>query len=110
MGRDDYFVLVYRILKYLESCFMSGENPDIDMIGPEALKIPNGYWTNIVESIYNEGYVTGVYVLPRVGGAPGIKFDDFKITQKGLEYLDDNSKMKKVAKFLKAAKETIPGI
>lgn len=110
MGKNDYFVLVYRILTYLKECFMAGDSPDIDMIGPEALKIPNGYWTNIMESIYNEGYVIGVYVVPRAGGAPGIKLSNLKITQKGIEYLEDNSKMAKVADFLKAVKETIPGI
>lgn len=110
MSKNDYFVIVYRILTYLKDCFMSGDNPDIEMIGPDALKISNGYWTNTVESIFNEGYVTGVYTVPRANGAPGIKLADFKITQKGLEYLDDNSKMKKVAKFLRAAKETIPGL
>lgn len=109
MAKNDYFVIVYRILTYLKECFMSGENPDTGIFGPDALKINNGYWTNIMESIYNEGYITGVHVLPRAGGAPNIKLSNVKITQKGIEYLQDNTKMAKAAEFLKAIKETIPG-
>lgn len=110
MAKSDYFVVVYRILTYLKDCFMSGDNPDIDMIGPDAMKISNGYWTNIIESIYNEGYIRGVYIVPRAGGAPGIKLSNVKITQKGIEFLQDNSTMAKVAEFLKSVKETIPGL
>lgn len=110
MSKNDYFVIVYRILTYMKSCFMTGTDPDIDIIGPEALKIPNGYWVNLMESIYNEGYIKGIYIIPRAGGAPDIKLANLKITQKGLEYLEDNSKMAKVADFLRAVKDTVPGL
>ena len=71
MAKDDYFVVVYRILSYLYDCFRGGEKPDIDFFGPEALKINNGYWTNVMESLSNEGYVTGVTTVP--DSAPACK-------------------------------------
>lgn len=43
-------------------------------------------------------------------GMHGIKFDNVQITLKGLEYLSENSLMKKVANIAKSIKETIPGI
>ncbi len=110
MAKNDYFVIVYQILTYLYECFMGGEKPDIDMFGPDALGINNGYWANVMESICNEGYVTGITTVPRLGGAPGIKLINLKITQKGIEYLQENSKMRKAADFLKSAKEIIPGL
>ena len=55
MAKNDYFVVVYRILTYLYSCFMTGEPPDMAMFGPDALGINSGYWTNVMESISNEG-------------------------------------------------------
>ena len=109
MAKNDYFVVVYRILTYLYSCFMTGEPPDMAMFGPDALGINSGYWTNVMESISNEGYVTGVVTVPRLGAAPGIKIVNLKITQKGIEHLQDNSKMRKAADFLKSGKEIIPG-
>lgn len=42
MAKDDYFVLAYRILKYLYECFKAGERADTDMFGPAALGINNG--------------------------------------------------------------------
>lgn len=110
MAKDDYFVIVYRILSYLYDCFRGGDGADIDFFGPDALKINNGYWTNVMESLSNEGYVTGVTIVPRMGTAPGIKLMNLKITQRGIEYLEDNSKMAKAKDFLKTIKETIPGL
>lgn len=110
MAKDDYFVLAYRILKYLYECFKAGERADTDMFGPAALGINNGYWVNLLESLYNEGYITGVEFPSAVGSIRGAKIYDARITQKGIEFLEDNSRMKKAAEFLRAVKDTIPGL
>lgn len=110
MAKDDYFVIVYRILAYLYQCFKAGEAPDKEMFGPEALGINNGYWANVIESIVNEGYITGVSTIPSLGGIIGIRTDNIKITQKGIEFLQENSQMAKVREFLRTAKDIIPGI
>lgn len=110
MAKNDYFVIVFRILTYLYQCFMAGEDADVDMFGPDAMRINSGYWCNAMESMSNEGYVTGVVMAPRLGSVQGMKLVNLKITQKGIDYLQENSKMKKVADFLKSAKEIIPGI
>ena len=109
IAKNDYFVVVYRILAYLYACFRAGESPDMDMFGPDALRINNGYWANVMESISNEGYVTGVSLAHRVGSAPGIKLANLKITQRGIEYLQENSAMRKAADFLKSVKDVVPG-
>ena len=92
MAKDDYFVLAYRILKYLYECFKAGERADTDMFGPDALGINNGYWVNIIESLYNEGYITGVAFSIAVGAIRSAKVYDARITQKGIEFLEDNSR------------------
>lgn len=109
MAKNDYFVIVYRILTYLHQCFTAGEKPDTEMFGPDALGINNGYWANVIESIHNEGYITGVTIVSRLGAAPGIKLVNLKITQKGIEYLQENSTMRKAADFLRSVKEIVPG-
>lgn len=110
MAKNDYFVIVYRILSYLYECFMLGERADISMFAPDALGINNGYWANVMESIYNEGYIQGISIISRLSAAPGIKLLNLKITQKGIEFLLENSKMSKAREFLKSVKETIPGL
>ena len=109
MAKDDYFVIVYRILTYLYACFKQGERPDVALFGPDALGINNGYWGNVMESLLSEGYIKGITVLPPMGEGFGIKILDLRITQKGIEFLQDNSQMAKVKDFLKTFKETIPG-
>lgn len=110
MAKNDYFVITYRILAYLYESFMSGEKPDTEMFGPDALKINEGYWTNVIESLYDDGYIKGVAMVSRPGGAPGVKILDLKITSAGIEYLQENSSIQKAKNFLKGLKEVIPGL
>ena len=65
---------------------------------------------NLLESLHNEGYITGVEFPSAVGSIRGAKIYDARITQKGIEFLEDNSRMKKAAEFLRAVKDTIPGL
>ncbi len=69
---------------------MSGERASSEMFGPDALGIPNGYWANVMESIGNEGYITGAVCTSNLVGAPNITLSDPKITQKGIEFLQEN--------------------
>lgn len=110
MSRDDYFVIAYRILAYLYKCFKAGEVPNDELFDAEALKISNGYWINVMESLHNEGYITGVLLIRSVGGTSGVKITDLKITQKGIEFLQENSMMAKAKEFLVTAGTIISGI
>ncbi len=109
MAKKDYFVIIYKILTYLYGCFQDGERPNIDFFGAEALEINKGYWVNVMESLYNEGYIMGIEFII-TGSIQGVKLINLKITQKGIEYLQENSAMTKAKDFLKAAKEIVPGL
>ena len=110
MAKNDYFVIAYRILHYLYECFQTGERPDTAMFGPDAIGIGNGYWVNVMESLSNQGYITGIAFITPLGGIRGAKLMDLKITQKGIEFLQENSSINKAKEFLKSFKETIPGL
>ena len=110
MAKDDYFVLAYRILSYLYACFKAGEQPDMDCISADVLHIPVGYWFNIMRSLTEEGYIVGLVFPASIGSAVSVKVIDLRITQKGIEFLQENSMMKKAAAFLKTIKETVPCI
>ena len=105
MAKDDYFVLAYRILSYLYACFKAGERPDMDCISADVLHIPVGYWFNIMRSLTEEGYIVGLVFPASIGSAVSVKVIDLRITQKGIEFLQENSMMKKAAAFLKTIKD-----
>lgn len=105
----DNFRIIYKILKALEAA-MDYDEFDMSQISPEELKISQKRWDAIMEMLADNDYVKGVNVLQFAGGGRGIKVSDPRITLKGLEYLNDNTLMKKAANIAKGIKDSIPGI
>ena len=108
--KNDYFDVAYRILEYLYSCFREGVKPDTDLFDCDALKINRGYWFNMVQSLYDEGYIKGVEVISGSMGITGVKMTNIRITQSGIIFLQENSFIAKAKETLKTAKEIIPRI
>lgn len=90
MAKNDYHVIVYRILLYLYTCLKGGEDVDPKRLDEIALAAGANerYWHYILCSL----------------------LDGACITPRGIEYLTDNSFMAKVRKFLKEAKDIAPFI
>ena len=63
-----------------------------------------------MRSLTEEGYIVGLVFPASIGSAVSVKVIDLRITQKGIEFLQENSMMKKAAAFLKTIKETVPCI
>lgn len=81
---------------------------DTRQLSAEYLGISKNRLNAILIMLQEEGYVHGVMY---VKGLHGVKLDpSFGITMKGLEYLEENSMMKKAAALMKGIKETIPGL
>ena len=100
MAKDDYFVLVYKILKALYECLKKGCDVDLDRLKPGTKDFPitEKYWEYIWEKMISEGLVEGAGTNPILGGDLGLYFTDrLAITPKGIEYLQENKMMKKVA-------------
>lgn len=112
MAKNDYFVLAYRILAYLYDCLKKGKRPDWEYMMYETKQFPVGedYFVYVFEQLYSEGYIEGILLFVQ-NGYCGIKDAPcIRITQKGIEFLQENSSMKRAAQFLKSLKETIPGL
>jgi len=93
----DNFKTIYKILKILEKS-MNVEEFDNEQLSAEALNIDLPYWSRIMTLLVNEGYVTGVYSTMYMNSTyPQVKLIRPEITIKGLEYLNENSLMKKAA-------------
>lgn len=111
MTKDDYSVIVYKILAYLYACLRKGKTPDPAdySCNSELFQIPQSYWESIMEELINEGYIKGAYALNALGQArPVIRVDSStSITMKGAEYLDHNSVMQRIKEFLGAGFQTV---
>lgn len=100
------FTIIYKILKALEQS-MDYEEFDSELISPETLGITKERRDKLLVEMQNEGYISGVYVKRYIRGDSIVKSERPEITIKGLEYLSENSIMKKAANLLKGVAEVI---
>ncbi len=105
MAKDDYFVIVYQVLKYLYGCLKKGENPEICFLQAATYSIPESYWMYIVSSLFNEKYIEGITIYETKSGTVVGNLQDTFITPKGIEYLLENSLIQKAKRTLKDIKE-----
>ena len=109
MAKNDYFVLVYQILKYLYDCLKNGKTPDVELMSDEALMIPHSYWIYIFVNLQNQGFISGVKEIKAVGGY-GLDIRQVEITPEGISYLFDNNLPSKAVRALKGFKDVVPGL
>ena len=107
----DNFTVIYKILKALEQA-MDYDEFDVKQIFHTRLNISYQRWEKIMIMLAKSGYVEGViYDQCSSDYSPHIEEPIAPvITLKGLEYLSDNSLMKKAANILKGIKEAVPGL
>ena len=102
----DDFAVIYRILSALQKQ-MDYDEPNPDVVSANALNITQNRLDNIWAMLAQEKYVSGVMIS---------SFDDTRmvkpicprITLKGLEYLAENSLMKKAYRLAKGIKDVTP--
>lgn len=112
MAQDDMFVVMYKILAYLYDCMKKGVEPKGSMLAHDGdmLNIEQSYWARILKELADHGYVDGIVVIGTWQGDLIVKFNNPIVTMEGVEFLQDNSKMQKVLKYLKEAKSVLPFI
>lgn len=98
----DTFKIIYTILKYLEDC-MDFEEFDQTLIEYSQLEITKEKWSSIIKMMVDNGYIEGMeyktYIHTRV---PAVTiYNHIYITLKGLEYLNENWTMEKLANLAK---------
>ena len=89
----DNFSVIYKILRTLEKA-MDCDEFDIKSIGADVLGISENRWLAIMEMLITDGLVTGAKITNYLNNKRLIN-SDMRITLKGLEYLQDNTLMKK---------------
>lgn len=104
----DNFKVIYKILKYLESSLDYSET-DLRCINATALKITEERWEQLMIMLYQNGYIDGITICKSVNDYKYHIVEPIKpvITLKGLEYLADNTMMKKASRYIQDIKNII---
>ena len=115
MAKDDYFRIVYIILRFLYENMKKGKvNVTLDelMENCNIPDIPKEYFDEILSNLINDGFVDyiGESVQFIHDAKPRTNIASIKIKPKGIEYLEENSMMKKVAEVVKNIKDITPFI
>ena len=95
------FQIIYRILRILQKS-MDMEDFDKESLSPELLDLSEPKWCRIMAILINEGYISGAQTWNSADqGYPRVALTRPEITLRGLEYLEENSFMKKAADMAK---------
>lgn len=102
---------MYKLLAYLYTQLKNGEAVDAQLIscsGP-LFHIPESYWSYIIEQLTKAGYIEGACLQRAWGDTLLVQdVDRLRITPAGIEYLSENTQLRKAMEFLKEAKATVP--
>lgn len=115
MAKDDYHVIVYQILSYLYYCLKKGiavNEKNLQWESSKFFDIPEEYWKYVMMNMHEQGLIKCISFTPAWGEEYPIISDleKCRITPIGIEYLCDNSFMKKAKNFFKDVKEITPFI
>ncbi len=110
MAKDDYDVVLFKILTYLYGCMKRKCIFDIYEFNAVILKqsVKEEYLSDILFMATDDGMIKGLKFVNAWGGNKIIANDlsEMRITSAGIRYLKDNSKMQEVKNYL----EEIPGL
>lgn len=97
----DDFRVIYRILRILQNS-MDCEEFDIKHLSADQLGLSLPKWSRIMAMLLKEGYISGGETWNAMDcGYPRVALTRPELTLKGLEYLEENSMMKKAANLAK---------
>mgnify|MGYP004479840261 FL=1 len=101
----DDFRTIYKILRILQKS-MDLEEFNKNSISAETLGLSIPKWNRIMAMLLNEGYISGGETWNAMDcGYPKVALTRPELTLKGLEYLEENSLMRKAADLAKGKVE-----
>lgn len=89
---------------------MDCEEFDRRAISAEALSLSEACRTANLKMLAENGYVQGLDIRKGLQGDVTISMHHPEITLKGLEYLEENSLMRRAATLAKGIQDIVPGI
>ncbi len=114
MAKDDYDVILYRLLVYLYACKKRKIMFDDEVFRATVMKnVENElYFYDVLDMAQNEGLIVGAHFTTAWGQdkIPLFDYDDLEITANGIHYLKENSTMTNVGNMLKEAVDAIANL
>lgn len=113
MAKDDYYVIVYKILAYLYKQLKNGQPIEKEMLihNGRLFTINETYWVYIFQNMLDQGFIRGINNSRAAGGFYiAEQLEECEITPEGIGYLSDNNLMEKAKRFLKDIKDITPFI
>ncbi len=101
------FDTIYKILAILKNS-MDGYEFDRRLLSAEHLGISSARRTALLRMLVEEGYIKGIAFDESAGGDIVESIARPRITLKGLEYLEDNTLMKKAYRAAKGIRDLLP--
>lgn len=105
----DNFKVIYKILTYIEAC-MDYELFDETGFTAHAFGVTEARFMHLVSSLVDARYVEGIRIDEAKGGFRYMIINEPRLTIAGMEYLENNTMMKKAYRLLKGIKDITPGI
>ena len=103
------FKLIYQILSFLDKN-LDDEEPDFSKLSATHFKVSEKRFAHIMLMLYEASYIDGIEPIHIGGSDYDFKMTSPSITLRGLEYLEENTMMKKAYRLLKGIKEIAPGL
>lgn len=111
MAKDDYHVIVYRMLVYLYACMKRKIMFEETTFEAAVRKyvVSDEYFADILRMMQEEDLIKGLLFVPAWGGDVILAsdIDEARITPKGIRYLEENDKMKTIGEKLKESIDII---
>lgn len=101
------FTHIYKILTALKNA-MDCPEFKLEQISAEKLKISEERRNSYLRILTEDGYISGVNIFKDVTGETCVVDNGAAITIKGLEYLNENSLMKKAHNLATGIKDLLP--
>lgn len=105
-----YAKVATKILKYLNDCYENGLEPSIDSLNANMLGISDRQFYQTLKMLKDDGYVKGIELLdvipPEMSQINHPR--SWYITSTGIQYLEENSLIRKAYNTLKEAKDWLP--
>ena len=106
MAKDDYYVIAAKIMVYLYSRLKGKtDKKPAEYLHPmsEDFPISEEYFEFVVSELERHGYITVPIVREWGGKIIRIDYSSVQITQEGIDFLLENSKIRKALKLVPAA-------
>ena len=109
MAYNDMDVVIYKMLSYLYECMKEGVLPRQEDFCHNAklFRVPEKYWLQLIEEMQETGLIKGFFFIDTKDGKIIQMTDKARITIKGGQFLEENSRMKEVKVFLGDSFKTV---